>query len=264
MQTSLGCHILGAALPHSDISDPATSEAGVRKRIFVKPPPANPKLIRGLRQFVRKYVRQNYQRLSADVDLTTQTWLDNTDYPQWRKDELLKIREEMLDCELKLRTRNKSFIKDECYGEFKHSRTINGREDPSKIYIGPLIKQIESVVYKDPAFIKHIPVAERPAYLEQFYAPGDRVFISDYSSFESLFVKELMIACEQELLKWMVSALPNREEYETWMESTWTGQNVLVFKHFTAKVKATRMSGDMITSLCNGFSNLISLNTSVI
>jgi len=257
MQTSLGCHILGAALPHSDTSDPATSEAGVRKRVFFKPPQSDPKLLKGLRKFVRKYVRKTYVRLAPDTDLSTDTWLANTDYPEWRKEELRAIREEALDSVLKKQTRNKSFIKDECYGEFKHSRTINGREDPSKIFIGPVIKQIESVVYQDPAFIKHVPVKDRPEYISKLYAPGDRIFVSDYSSFESLFVKELMMACEQELLKWMVSALPNRNELEEWMESTWTGENVLVFKHFTAKVKATRMSGDMITSLCNGFSNLM-------
>ena len=257
MMTSLGCHVQGAALPHSDNADPGTSEAGVRKRVFFRPPTADNQLVRGLRKFVRKYVRGNYQRLTPDTDLSVQTWLDGTDYPQWRKDELLELYGELSQEELSKLIKNKSFIKDECYGEFKHSRTINGREDASKIFIGPVIKQIESIVYQDPAFIKHVPVAKRPDYIKALYAPGDRVFVSDYSSFESLFVKSLMISCEQELLKWMVSALPNRQELTQWMESTWTGENLLVFKHFTAKVPATRMSGDMITSLCNGFSNLM-------
>lgn len=210
VMTSLGCEVLGAALPHPDPSDPQTMEAGVRKRFAMKPPVADQEFRKRFRSFVRRWVRQNLPRLEPDCDQSFESWLLRTNYPDWRKDELRKVYGEM---EGSIHQKDykvvKMFMKDECYGEYKHARAINGRCDEAKCIIGPVVKLMEDVVYKHPAFIKHVPVAERPAYIDNLYRPGDKVVVTDYSSFEALFTAELMESCEQELFGWMVSALPN-------------------------------------------------------
>lgn len=259
--TSLGCEVLGAALPHPDPSDPQTMEAGVRKRFAMKPPDADKTFLRDFSRFVRDWVRKNIPRLEPDCDQSFDSWLLRTNYPDWRKEELREVYGK-LEGDIHQRKFKvvKMFMKDECYGEYKHARAINGRCDEAKCIIGPVVKLMEDVLYKHPAFIKHVPVSERPAYVAGFYRPGDRVVVTDYSSFEALFTSELMAACEQQLFKWMVSALPNRRELEKWMKETWMGTNRCENKHFVVSIPGTRMSGEMTTSLANGFSNLMMMS----
>jgi hypothetical protein len=176
-----------------------------------------------------------------------------------RKEQLTKVHHEM-----KLIGTNKSdfvcksFMKDETYVEFKNARGINSRSDEFKVYCGPIFRAIEEVVYKDPSFIKKVPVADRPGYImDRLYRYGSRYFASDYTTFEALFASEIMMCCEMQLYEYMSQRLKGGVQWYKTVRKTMTGENICKFKHCTVSVPATRMSGEMCTSLGNGFSNLM-------
>jgi len=257
---SLGPHTVGVAQPHPDPVDPDTMKAGVLKRFCFRPPAADTALRRRLKIFVKKWIRKNLVPLSPDSDVTVENWLEHTNYPAHRKEELRtkwgkvnSIREnggKYFKC--------KSFMKDETYPDYKHARGINSRSDEFKCFSGPIFKLIEEAVYRHPAFIKHIPIADRPKYIrDMVYRVGAKYVATDYTAFESLFTKEMMEDVEFQLYKYMTNFLPNGPEWFKIIAEVLSGLNICQFKHFTVECPATRMSGEMCTSLGNGFSNLM-------
>jgi hypothetical protein len=253
---SLGCHIQGAAAPHPDPHDPNTMAAGVAKRFAIKPPTPETELVTQLTEFVQLWLSQNLTPLEATTDLTVPTWLEGTAYPSWRRDDLLQTWETET-CTWRTYV-CKSHQKDETYAEFKHARGINARSDLFKCMVGPTFKAIESKLYQHPSFIKHVPVDKRAAYIsEMLKSPGSKYYATDYTAFESLFVKTLMQACEFELYSYMTKFLPTHGWFMGICDKVLAGVNHCYFKHFRVELEATRMSGEMCTSLGNGFSNLM-------
>lgn len=153
------------------------------------------------------------------------------------------------------------FVKREDYEEPKFPRGIRAPTDDVKGIIGPLIKQIENSVYALPQFIKHVPVNERPAYIMKLNKPGFEIIATDYSSFESLFRAEIMKAAEIELYQYMCKNLPKVALNEFCAMLTGKNKVSTLGKGRRAKLKivveACRMSGEMTTSLGNGFTNLM-------
>jgi hypothetical protein len=146
-----------------------------------------------------------------------------------------------------------SFIKSEAYEKFKYARLINSRSDFFKVFSGPAFKAIEQVLYALPWFIKHVPVPERPFLIERLMVAGSWVYQIDYTAFESHFRRAIMnVECmlyKHALKGWTGVDLicetlrgPNRMRTRTGVRAT---------------VEARRMSGDMCTSLGNGFCNLM-------
>jgi len=151
-----------------------------------------------------------------------------------------------------------SFVKDETYPEYKHARGINSRSDRFKCKVGPIFRLIEKIVYAHPSFIKKVPVHLRPEYIvEKLEQVGGKYFATDYTAFESLFVREIMEAVEFELYDYMTSLLPEHDEFMALCREVLGGVNQCNFKFFSVFLEATRMSGEMCTSLGNGFSNLV-------
>lgn len=258
VQVSLGCHVSGAALPHACPQDVNTMKAGCRKRYATKPPPAKRKDMLELRKFVRKWLRKNLVPLSSDTDVTVEAWLERCPYPAYRKKELLELFQSVLDPKDPRYLKVKSFMKDETYTDYKHARGINSRHDYFKCLVGPIFKAIEDVVYKHPSFIKHVPVKDRAQYIfDMLFVPGSKYIATDYTAFEALFTKELMSSCEFELYSYMTQFLPCHDEFMTLCRSVLAGKNECYFKNFKVTVPATRMSGEMCTSLGNGFANLM-------
>lgn len=152
-------------------------------------------------------------------------------------------------------------VKDETYAEFKPVRMINAREDWAKAFLGPIFNSIEHAVCKLPWFIKYIPVCDRPrAIYNKIYAEGARYVCTDYSSFEAHFTPAMMWAMEDPLYEFMLSQIP-KEQHDMFLDvwrSTVCGTNVVDIKGlFTAELQGTRMSGEMNTSLGNGWCNLV-------
>jgi hypothetical protein len=255
---SAGCHLDGAALPSPDIRDSPTLLAGVFKRFCFEPPTPEPGLLEELKDFVQDWLLTNLIPLAPDTDVSFETWLEGTSYTETRRAEL-KLLWESSGGQLRPKDANvKMFMKAESYTDYKHARAINSRSDLFKIKVGPIFSAIEKSLFKLKWFIKKIPVADRPAFiLERLFKHGSVYLATDFTSFESLFTKEIMEAVEFQLYRHATSALPNGQEFMELVETVLGGENTVINKNISMKVKATRMSGEMCTSLGNGFSNLM-------
>lgn len=258
---SLGCHVPGVLMPHPDPHDTLTTVAGVGSRFTFAPPTPDPTWLEEFRVFVQTWLQQNMTPLSADTDVSFDWWIEQTHYSQARKQELREKWEKLSNIRDPSKKYHwcKSFQKDEHYPAYKHSRAINSRSDEFKCFSGPFFKRIEEELYKLPQFIKHIPVADRPAYIRNYLrqAVGEDCQATDFTAFESLFTETLMEVCEMQLYQYMTGQHPMGPDWFEVVHDFLVGENVCQFKNFTTRVPATRMSGDMCTSLGNGFTNLM-------
>lgn len=268
---SFGCHVDGLCLPHVDTADPKTLMDGFLARMGRKLPDVDdPLYYRKMKSFVNRWCKANLVPLSPEHDLSFETWIEKTNYPLKRKEELRKIYEEVLN-PLQLDSRGmkhflvKLFAKDETYVEFKHARGIYARSDVAKCFFGPFFKAIEEVVYEctpfgddSKPFIKHIPVADRAEYMyEMLYTEGATYIQTDYTSFESHFNAQLMNSCEFVMYRHMLSNCPGGPLGLSIMQKVLCGRNIIQNKNFFCQIMACRMSGEMNTSLGNGFFNLM-------
>lgn len=256
---SLGCHILGACQPHPDMQDSDTMRAGITKRFARKPPTAEAHLLVRLKKFVRDWLHKNLTPLDASTDVSFETWLAGTNYPEWRRAELRETWEKFgIDHWNPKFSKVKCFIKDEFYSEYKQARGICSRSDTYKCLTGPYYKCIENVLYERPEFIKHVPVKDRPKYVRDFLErEGCKYMATDYTSFEALFTPELMDAVEMQLYEYMLEFTLGGKDILDMIRRVQLGTNTCDFKYVTVKVPGKRMSGEMCTSLGNGFSNLM-------
>jgi len=117
---------------------------------------------------------------------------------------------------------------------------------------------MEEEVYKCPYFIKHVPVRDRAQEIEKLRVSGTAVGQTDFTGFEAHFSPELLDMCEFELYDWMVSQLSgDGAAFMSRVRRAIAGVNHCIFKWFIALILARRMSGEMCTSLGNGFTNLM-------
>jgi len=255
---SLGSDVFGAAPPHPDSWDQNTAIYGVFNRICTLQPNHDKALRKRFTRFVRDFVNNNFVPFDPSLDISVDWWLENTSYPGWRKIELYDAIDRTLGV-LSLRDFIcKCFVKDETYMGYKHARAIFSRSDAFKAYAGPIFKRIEEVVYEHPSFIKHIPIPDRPGYITNMcYAPGAKYAATDYTSYESHFTKSMMEDCEFILYDHMVSCHPEASSKMKVIKKVLSGRNKCLFKRFNLTLDATRMSGEMCTSLGNGFANLM-------
>lgn len=264
---SLGPHWVGSLLPHADPSDAATLAAGVRARLGKVMPAIGDRssFLSGLKSYVERWIKKrNLSQLSWEFDPDFEVWLSKTNYPLWRKDELREHKEKILD----MLQRNahgelmnftiKLFMKDEFYVDYKHARGIYARDDAAKIAFGPWFKGMEEIIYAQPEFIKHVPVKDRANYIySRLFVEGSKYIATDYSSFEAHFDAELMKHCEFVLYEHMLKDANGGPEMLNLMKEVLMGKNRIFNKYVKATCVARRMSGEMNTSLGNGFSNLM-------
>lgn len=261
VMVSTGPTVIGAALPHVNPKDDALSQGGADKRFGYDPPQHCRAKRRRFSRFVKKWLTRFMTPLTPECDTTLDTWLAQTNYPEWRKQQLREVWEkhgpdaDFLGKEKQLKI-CKSFPKDETYGEFKFTRLINARHDWFKCFSGPIFKLIEKQLFAMPWFIKKIPVADRPKYIKDVLEGCAYAIATDYTSFEALFTRDMMDDCEFQLYKYMTGSLPERGKMDKIINAL-EGKNHCVFKNFKVELKATRMSGEMCTSLGNSFSNLM-------
>lgn len=151
----------------------------------------------------------------------------------------------------------KGFIKLEGYGDFKYPRWINSRVAEFKVFCGGFFKAIETVVYTVMSvFIKHVPVAERPALISNLDSHKWKKYNTDWTSMEQHFRARVMEALEFPLYRHMLRNMSQSDV--NFCLSVLSGTNHIISRGgIHARVKATRMSGEMNTSLGNGWSNYI-------
>jgi len=232
---------------------------GAQRRVARKLPKTNKMKLKLFRDFVKCFIRRHFEPLGPDTDFGFEPWLERTQYTDARKVELREVYKSMVrdGSDIKLSKRNKfvkAFIKREHYNKYKPPRWIMARVDAAKVVLGPIFKQIEDVVFKHPAFIKHVPVSERPNYIASRLNEEGTVVITDYTSFESQFKPAIMEIVEFQLYKFMLKAYPNKFAI---IKQILSGENHIGNNLISLKLKGRRMSGEMNTSLGNGFSNWV-------
>lgn len=270
VRASIGVHVLHASLPHGDPEHPLTVSAGVFKRVARELPPPDQRIMSKFQKFVRKWLKNNFIPLPTDSDTSVERWLEHSNYTIARRSELLSIaggnreRDGFAKCNTKL----KCFVKDEGYLEYKHVRNIYARCDEFKVRVGPIFKLIEENLYANPYFIKHISSNERARFINQRFGvvvgvtgQGDsdvwRIVGSDYTAFESHFTRRFMEVCEFQLYHHASKNLPEHVAFMQYCRRVIGGKNSCKFKRLQCEIKCSRMSGEMNTSLGNGFSNLM-------
>jgi hypothetical protein len=252
--------IAGAVPPHPDLSNTATAVAGVVKRVARKLPKIDRRKLKRFREFVRLWLKKNLRPLALEDTLTFSEWIMSRPYSLARKRELIRKYLNVINIEdpSKRYYELKCFVKDEFYPEFKHARGIYSRSDEFKCFSGPWFSAIEHVLFKMPWFIKYVPVAQRPAFVrDRLEMPGAIYMFTDFTAFESSFVAEFMDACEFELYNFMLRHTGDGLAVWKVLREAITGPQKMNFREFTVRLRARRQSGEMCTSLGNGFSNLM-------
>lgn len=206
-------------------------------------------------KFVLNFVEHNFEPLSSVPDFDE--WIDQAPYTQARKDELRAVYAALNGgCPSRKQCSHiDSFIKSEAYDEFKEARWINSRHDAFKAWSGPWFHAMEKIVYQLPQFVKLVPVLERPSRIKELFKSGCFYYENDYKSFEAHITPHVMEAVELVLYKHLMKRFPDQAHF---LCDVIKGDNRL---HTRAGVSMTlrgrRMSGDMCTSLGNGFTNLM-------
>lgn len=256
----------GAALPHPDTRSPESLLAGFNGRMGRKLPPVTiPGYYSRLKETTRSWIkRRAIEKVDSEESFDFEEWLIKRNYTEKRKEELRLINNEIVDMlernddgELK-NFKIKLFCKDESYTDFKLNRGIYAREDVAKVFFGPACAKIEEILYQQPEFIKHIPVKDRGDYIfKRLYEEGAIYVATDYSAFECHFGKERMENCEFVLYDHVLGSSVRGKIIVDIMREVLQGENRVHSRYFNGKVVARRMSGEMNTSLGNGFGNLM-------
>lgn len=234
-----------------DSNDPDTVWCAFAKRLFRDIPAPKQGILERFRVFVRGYVREHIPKVKP---LGFEEWLLTTSYNEERKQQLREAFFSLFGGRPTKKTcsRISTFVKSEFYTEWKHARMINSRCDEFKVWSGPMFKAIEDAVYALPQYIKHVPVPDRPAAVASLKKAGRRYYVTDFVAYESHFTRALMDVCECELYRWCLS---DTTEGEYLCQALMGRNRMRTRTGVKAQVKARRMSGDMCTSLGNGFTN---------
>lgn len=227
----------------------------------------------GLKTFTKRFLKQHYKPL-PHVPITIENldlnWLDNaSQYTLKQKQRFRDLLTEFnnnsksVDVYTQYRRgrlyRCKSFIKREFYAELKEPRIINARPDLFKAIVAPYIKLIEHEVLYNKHFIKGKRPHEIAARMSEIRKQYTYIAETDYSSFEGSFSQSFQDCVERQLFKYM---LVNNPIIADIVDHVFTHRNKMTlatskqFK-FKAACPGSRMSGDMWTSLANGFTNMI-------
>lgn len=248
------CAVPGLAPICCDTNDPDTIKCGFMKRLFRKVPVPKPGRLEKLKAFTRVFCQEH---INVAKYLTFEEWLGGTSYNDERKAQLNEAYIMLRGGAPSLRQCQHidTFPKSESYVDWKHTRLINSRSDAFKVFSGPLFKAIENEVYNLPEFVKHATPAERMERVRALRKAGLRYYQTDFTAFESHFTSEVMEAIECELYR---HCLPWCRDLEPVVIKTLLGMNKMRTRTgIRASVEARRMSGEMCTSLGNGFTNLV-------
>lgn len=243
------------------------AECAFRKRIAPVMPAVDPLKIAQLGLFVRKWLQKHLTPLRAcehEEAKMLELWLEqNKSYNLKRKEEVRRAYERITETGVTVLTKRdyecKSFLKREVYETYKYPRLINSRSDEFKARVAPYIHLIEKQVYSLKWFVKGLRIDTLPEKLVKL-TKYPHILETDYSSFEAGFCSEYCDVVECELWRYMLKYNPNvlSDIMRCYFVSgTTPATQKLNGRNYTAFVTGTRMSGDMWTSLANGFSNLM-------
>lgn len=218
----------------------------------------------GVRQdfykFVKKTIIKKLPVLEAGLvfEELMEEWLLNSKYNSKRRQKMRELADALLSNkkDIKKIYHMTSFIKKEFYSELKEPRIINSRSDEFKSLVGPFTHQIEKLVMRE-HYIKHKLPSDVAQQMNDMATKYPLLYETDYSSFEGSFDRELMEHVE---LAMMEHVLQNYPWILSIIKRAYSKKNFLRYKvcegnFASCQFEGSRMSGDMWTSLCNGFTN---------
>lgn len=258
---TLPIYFTDAAYCRPDPDFPPNIVIGLLGRVGMDPPPASLIMMAALKNFVGSFCAHNLTPLDPG-SASFEDWIEGTPYSQRRKEELRSVWEgdpSNDPFDRKDKTVVKSFIKDEPYPEYKCPRSINSRADWFKTFSGPLFGAIGTHVFHSISeFIKTVPVRDQPDdIIRELYDLVSPVSNNDATSYEAHFKPLVMKNIEFVLYYYMCSLSQVLTEIMTKIEKVLTGNQRLRFKNVSVTVPPQRMSGEMNTSLGNGFTTLM-------
>lgn len=250
-------YVRGLAPISPDLNDPATLRNGFAKRVCRDTPIANQLKLGELRLFIKRWLQQHHPNKVTVYSF--EEWLASTNYNETRKNQLRKAKVQLDDyyggfAPVKKCHKVESHPKVESYPEYKNARGINARPDLFKVWFGPICKAIESEIFQDEHFIKHTTPEQRILKIQALADCGmPYCYSTDFTAFESHFTPQVMAAIDLVMFEHFM----NSPDY-TRLSQILGGRNKMVMRcGFTATCDARRMSGEMNTSLSNGFANLM-------
>jgi hypothetical protein len=244
-------------MPVPDLNDAESQQISSIKRVAAKMPPINATILKRLTRFTKKFLDENFSDkcFSTTEKFDFYEWIEGTPYTQTRKQELIETYEKSRHRLPKKIV--KAFTKDESYPEYKAHRGIYSRHDEYKCRVGPFFQKAGDILFKSKYFIKKIPVDQRPAWLMQTFGSKPNVSCTDFTAFESTFVDQLMMSVEFQFYRYLLHYNPMKKELMDLITEGLTKENIIMFREWMFSINAKRMSGEMNTSLGNGFFNLI-------
>jgi len=259
--TSLGCHCDGYVMPIPNTRDSVNFEHSIRKRVAARMPDIDDQLLAEFASFVKFVIYSYLVPLLPSDFMSFYEWLDQSSYNGHRKQELIEGYEK---ASYGLNVRNyrcKSHLKQERLDEPKYARGIHSRCDVFKAYTGPVFASIEAYLFhRSPLarfFVKGRPPAERSRHvLSSVSTPGSSYVATDFSSFECGFSRKFMLVCEMVLYDYLTLYYPDKN-WIFHVRNALAGINTCSSRLGKFRIEATRMSGDMCTSLGNCFTNLM-------
>lgn len=254
-----------AVPPRPDITHPDSALLGVAKRMAYNPPPYKKHIRKKFKKFVKEWIEENLQPLDSTEKFDFEEWLASTNYQDWRKKEIREAYSKIERDDDMIGGKHpyaevKFFVKEEWYPEYKHFRGIWARCDEFKAICGPFFKKVEEQLFKNEHFIKKIPKDQRPDYIyDLLYDSSCDYELNDFVSYESHFQTVLMDDVEFQLYRYMAKNNSVAKRICQIIFNVIAGHNYVVNKYFTISVFAKRQSGEMNTSLGNGFFNLMAI-----
>jgi hypothetical protein len=258
---TLPVYFTGAAYCRPDPDYPPNLVIGVLARIAMKPPKPNKIILACLQRFTLHFCQKNLTPLEPG-EASFENWIEKAPYPEHRKKELRDLWFEHFHHDPRYNEnwiKVKSFIKDEPYDTYKAARSINSRADWFKCFSGPLFSAIGKKVFHEiPEFIKTVPVRLQPDnIIEAIHDAFSSIANNDATSYEAHFTPDIMKTIEFVLYDFMVSKVPLYQQQMDEIEDVLSHEQKLTFKLIDVLTSSFRMSGEMNTSLGNGFTTLI-------
>lgn len=248
------------ALPRPDRDDPENVVLAQLKRVGTQTPTPHSAILKALEIFTDSFCEQ-YLRPLEPGEAEFEDWIEQVNQPESRKKEIREAWEAAPyddPSQVFKATEVKGFLKDESNGDYKAARGINARCDWFKAHSGPIFDAISKQVFALPWFIKKIPVSDRPAaILAKLFSNIAKTLNCDASSYEAHFEAMVMRAIEFRLYLFMTRLVVAYARRMAYIMEVLSGVQNIRYKFFDVIIEGIRCSGEMNTSLGNGFTTVI-------
>jgi len=241
----------------------------------------DPRLLKRLGHFNQLLMRAVLKPLAITLDTSISAWVADTSYSEAEIRDLVKAflwqfkHITAKDCNVNSFKKRERLpgdfneyidsLGDEDVNDLKFGRSINARKDWFKVFSGPIFHLIEHEVFKlidrefgFCPFIKYVPVPDRTAWIVDHLDYSQFYMETDHSAFEAHTTRDIMRQVELPLYRYMTKNLPYGHVWFSIVSWVMTKSVWSVYKgKVKIKTEPMRYSGEMCTSLGNGWTNYV-------